>query len=119
MSLQQQVCMFLQDHFSSLNQLLHYNSDRLMEVGQLWSQSGGCIETSTKFVLLMKWNLFVETFSLQQSGIICRRVHTNGDHFVFYLSHFLSPCQAFINTAKEIYEKIQEGVFDINNEVRR
>lgn len=27
--------------------------------------------------------------------------------------------QAFINTAKEIYEKIQEGVFDINNEVRR
>lgn len=24
---------------------------------------------------------------------------------------------AFINTAKEIYEKIQEGVFDINNEV--
>ena len=28
-----------------------------------------------------------------------------------------SLCQAFINTAKEIYEKIQEGVFDINNEV--
>lgn len=27
--------------------------------------------------------------------------------------------EAFINTAKEIYEKIQEGVFDINNEVRR
>jgi hypothetical protein len=26
--------------------------------------------------------------------------------------------EAFINTAKEIYEKIQEGVFDINNEVR-
>ena len=25
--------------------------------------------------------------------------------------------QAFINTAKEIYQKIQEGVFDINNEV--
>lgn len=24
---------------------------------------------------------------------------------------------AFINTAKEIYEKIQDGVFDINNEV--
>lgn len=30
---------------------------------------------------------------------------------------FFSTCQAFINTAKEIYEKIQEGVFDINNEV--
>lgn len=29
-----------------------------------------------------------------------------------------SSFQAFINTAKEIYEKIQEGVFDINNEVR-
>jgi len=28
------------------------------------------------------------------------------------------PClQAFINTAKEIYQKIQDGVFDINNEV--
>uniref|UniRef100_A0A3Q3FJF5 RAB2A, member RAS oncogene family n=1 Tax=Kryptolebias marmoratus TaxID=37003 RepID=A0A3Q3FJF5_KRYMA len=27
--------------------------------------------------------------------------------------------EAFINTAKEIYEKIQEGVFDINNEVRQ
>lgn len=25
--------------------------------------------------------------------------------------------EAFINTAKEIFEKIQEGVFDINNEV--
>lgn len=25
--------------------------------------------------------------------------------------------EAFIDTAKEIYEKIQEGVFDINNEV--
>lgn len=27
--------------------------------------------------------------------------------------------EAFINTAKEIYEKIQEGVFDINNEVSK
>ena len=27
--------------------------------------------------------------------------------------------EAFINTAREIYDKIQEGVFDINNEVRR
>ena len=26
--------------------------------------------------------------------------------------------EAFINTAKEIYQKIQDGVFDINNEVR-
>jgi len=25
--------------------------------------------------------------------------------------------QAFINTAKEIYQKIQDGVFDVNNEV--
>ncbi len=25
--------------------------------------------------------------------------------------------EAFIGTAKEIYQKIQEGVFDINNEV--
>ncbi len=27
------------------------------------------------------------------------------------------PLQAFINTAKEIYQKIQDGVFDISNEV--
>jgi hypothetical protein len=33
------------------------------------------------------------------------------------MNHFLFIFQAFINTAKEIYEKIQEGVFDINNEV--
>ena len=26
--------------------------------------------------------------------------------------------EAFINTAREIYDKIQEGVFDINNEVK-
>jgi Ras-related protein Rab-2A len=26
--------------------------------------------------------------------------------------------EAFIGTAKEIYQKIQDGVFDINNEVR-
>lgn len=25
--------------------------------------------------------------------------------------------QAFISTAKEIYQKIQDGVFDVNNEV--
>ena len=43
---------------------------------------------------------------------------------VFYLctARAVSPdcfvCKAFINTAKEIYQKIQEGVFDINNEVR-
>lgn len=37
-------------------------------------------------------------------------------HLLCLLSLCLS--QAFINTAKEIYEKIQEGVFDINNEVR-
>ena len=27
--------------------------------------------------------------------------------------------EAFINTAKEIYQKIQDGVFDINNEVTK
>lgn len=29
----------------------------------------------------------------------------------------LKPVQAFINTAREIYRKIQEGVFDVSNEV--
>jgi len=28
------------------------------------------------------------------------------------------PLQAFINTAREIYKKIQDGVFDVSNEVR-
>jgi len=32
---------------------------------------------------------------------------------------FVFLYKAFINTAKEIYQKIQEGVFDINNEVGR
>lgn len=32
---------------------------------------------------------------------------------ILFFFHF----QAFINTAKEIYQKIQDGVFDINNEV--
>lgn len=41
---------------------------------------------------------------------------------VFYLSHSYFYyvgvyLQAFINTAKEIYHKIQDGVFDITNEV--
>jgi hypothetical protein len=27
--------------------------------------------------------------------------------------------QAFINTAREIYKKITDGVFDVSNEVRR
>lgn len=26
--------------------------------------------------------------------------------------------QAFINTARKIYEKIEQGVFDVSNEVR-
>ena len=28
------------------------------------------------------------------------------------------PMQAFINTARKIYEKIETGVFDVSNEVR-
>lgn len=35
----------------------------------------------------------------------------------FSYSVHLICLQAFINTAKEIYQKIQDGVFDINNEV--
>ena len=31
----------------------------------------------------------------------------------------MSLVQAFINTAKEIYHKIQDGVFDITNEVKK
>ena len=32
--------------------------------------------------------------------------------------HLYPPFQAFINTAKEIYQKIQDGVFDVTNEVQ-
>lgn len=43
------------------------------------------------------------------------------DVYIYGFGHMCNVCvcflQAFINTAKEIYEKIQEGVFDINNEV--
>ena len=35
----------------------------------------------------------------------------------YIFSDWFCVCKAFINTAKEIYQKIQEGVFDINNEV--
>ena len=31
--------------------------------------------------------------------------------------HWYLLFQAFINTAKEIYQKIQDGVFDVTNEV--
>lgn len=48
------------------------------------------------------------------------RINTNMNWILSSSLCFLPSCvsQAFINTAKEIYEKIQEGVFDINNEVR-
>ncbi len=48
-----------------------------------------------------------------------------GSCFNFQLNPFQTSAktaanveEAFINTAREIYDKIQEGVFDINNEVR-
>lgn len=35
-----------------------------------------------------------------------------------YIQYVLFPwLQAFINTAKEIYQKIQDGIFDVTNEV--
>ena len=40
----------------------------------------------------------------------------NGRFFQTHLTNSLSLRQAFINTAKEIYDKIQEGVFDVSNE---
>jgi hypothetical protein len=32
---------------------------------------------------------------------------------------YIISVQAFINTAREIYKKIQDGVFDVSNEVSR
>lgn len=37
--------------------------------------------------------------------------------YIYVLPPQIFFLQAFIDTAKEIYRKIQEGVFDINNEV--
>ena len=44
------------------------------------------------------------------------RMMLKGQMYLNCLKLFFDP-QAFINTAKEIYQKIQDGVFDINNEV--
>lgn len=34
------------------------------------------------------------------------------------VSSLCDGLQAFINTARKIYEKIEQGVFDVSNEVR-
>ena len=50
-------------------------------------------------------------------GEIIPKLFKNNFETVKFATHFFFCFQAFINTAKEIYQKIQEGVFDINNEV--
>ncbi|UYV63462.1 RAB2A [Cordylochernes scorpioides] len=54
--------------------------------------------------------IFMETSAKTAMNVEEEKLHV----LTLYSSSFVP--QAFINTAKEIYEKIQEGVFDINNE---
>lgn len=55
--------------------------------------------------------------------ICCSPVVALTTHGVSFLSmqmalaHFAPFVQAFINTARKIYEKIEQGVFDVSNEV--
>ena len=74
-----------------------------------------------KFILLIKYFLF-------QSDLEARREVRKEEGEAFAREHGLifmetsaktaaNVEEAFIGTAKEIYQKIQEGVFDINNEV--
>lgn len=79
------------------------------------------------FIIRNKWQLFnlkFDTFSdldsrrevKEEEGKAFAREH--GLVFIETSARTASNVEkAFIDTAKEIYEKIQEGVFDINNEV--
>lgn len=73
----------------------------------------------------IQWSFF---FSVSGSDLDSRREVKKEEGEAFAREHGLvfmetsartaaNVEEAFINTAKEIYEKIQEGVFDINNEV--
>ena len=51
-----------------------------------------------------------------------RKGYNQPDDTLLDMEAFLDRCalwlQAFINTARKIYEKIEQGVFDVSNEVR-
>ena len=95
---------------------------------------------------IQSWNLFLIPYYLENQFFIffCKQTAENVDFFfsdlearrdvkreegeAFAREHGLifmetsaktaaNVEEAFINTAREIYDKIQEGVFDINNEV--
>jgi hypothetical protein len=73
--------------------------------------------------------VFCKTFFFTPSDLEARREVKKEEGEAFAREHGLifmetsaktaaNVEEAFIGTAKEIYQKIQEGVFDINNEVR-
>lgn len=85
-------------------------------------------ETITKFVEFDKINIQFKIVHIIFSDLESRREVKKEEGEAFAREHGLvfmetsaktaaNVEEAFINTAKEIYEKIQEGVFDINNEV--
>ncbi|EHH28529.1 hypothetical protein EGK_18983, partial [Macaca mulatta] len=55
-----------------------------------------------------------DTFNHLTTWLEDARQHSNSNMVIMLIGN--KSNLAFINTAKEIYEKIQEGVFDINNE---
>ena len=72
--------------------------------------------------------VFLETsaktaHNVEEASALLYSVVALGPHGDFYLSlrtalaHFAPVVQAFINTARKIYEKIEQGVFDVSNEV--
>ena len=62
-----------------------------------------CLYTSVSIVCLLKGEAFAK-----EHGLVFMETSAKTAQNVE---------EAFINTAKEIYSKIQEGVFDITNEV--
>lgn len=120
---------------SPLNSDLEARRDVKKEEGEAFAREHGLIfmETSAKTaanveeVITLTWNTILSWYFMLHKKVywffICcwcelikkSRWCSNGCHVFMILT--LSFNQAFINTAKEIYQKIQDGVFDINNEV--
>ena len=63
----------------------------------------------SQWQILRRWNMTVPVLYIFIAGCLLWWACGN---------LYLTVIQAFINTAKEIYQKIQDGVLDVTNEVR-